>query len=107
MHNARFNGVYLLCLFHKLRKKSLRIFVDGERIVTLGMQGKKDNQEKLFASFQLASVYNLMKYLKFEQKRIKKGAGQLAFKVFMRSVIRDLFLALLRHLKLTFQYGLN
>ena len=104
MHNARFNGVYLLCLFYKLRKKSLRIFVDGERIVTLGMQGKKDNQEKLFASFQLASVYNLMNYLKFIGKRAKSGTGKLSFKAFIESVVQDLFLAFLGHRKFTVQY---
>jgi len=51
-----------------------------------------------------AIAYNLKKYLKFEQKRSKSGAGQLAFKVFVKSVVRDLFSALLRHRKLTFQY---
>jgi hypothetical protein len=51
-----------------------------------------------------AIAYNLKKYLKFEQKRSKSGAGQLAFKVFVKSVVRNLFSALLRHRKLTFQY---
>ena len=51
-----------------------------------------------------AIAYNLKKYLKFEQKRSKSGVGQLAFKVFVNSVVRDLFSALLRHRKLTFQY---
>tara|TARA_R110000764_G_C10992090_1_gene381335 strand:+ start:54 stop:1625 length:1572 start_codon:yes stop_codon:yes gene_type:complete len=50
-----------------------------------------------------AIAYNLKKYLKFEQKRSKSGAGQLAFKVFVKSVVRDLFSALIRHRKLTFQ----
>ena len=51
-----------------------------------------------------AIAYNLKKYLKFEGKRVKSGAGQLAFKVFVKSVVRDLFSALLRHRKLTLQY---
>ncbi|MGB5560601.1 MAG: IS1182 family transposase, partial [Paracoccaceae bacterium] len=48
-----------------------------------------------------AIAYNLKKYLKFVQKRSKSGVGQLAFKVFVKSVVRDLFSALLRHRKLT------
>jgi hypothetical protein len=40
-----------------------------------------------------AIAYNLKKYLKFEQKRYKSGAGQLAFKVFVKSVVGDLFSA--------------
>ena len=51
-----------------------------------------------------AIAYNLKKYLKFEQKRFKSGAGQLAFKVFVKGVVRDLFSALPRHRKLTVQY---
>jgi hypothetical protein len=49
-------------------------------------------------------AYNLKKHLKFEKNRSKSGAGQLAFEVFVKSVVQDLYLALLRHLKLTFQY---
>lgn len=51
-----------------------------------------------------AIAYNLKKYLKFDQKRVKSGAVQLAFKVFVKSVVQDLYLALPRHRKLTFQY---
>ena len=51
-----------------------------------------------------AIAYNLKKYLKFEHKRVKSGAGTLAFKVFVKSVVQDLFSALLSHRKLTFQY---
>ncbi|WP_339652712.1 IS1182 family transposase [uncultured Maribacter sp.] len=51
-----------------------------------------------------AIAYNLKKYLKFIEKRSKSGAGQLAFRVFVKSVVRDPFLALIRHQKLTFQY---
>jgi len=51
-----------------------------------------------------AIAYNLKKYLKFIEKRSKSGVGQLAFWVFAKSVVRDLFLALPRHRKLTFQY---
>jgi len=49
-----------------------------------------------------AIAYNLKKYLKFIEKHSKSGAGQLAFKVFVKSVVPDLFSALLRHRKLTF-----
>ena len=51
-----------------------------------------------------AIAYNLKKYLKFIEKRSKSGAGQLAFRVFVKSVVRDPFLALIKHQKLTFQY---
>ena len=51
-----------------------------------------------------AIAYNLKKYLKFVQKRTKSGAGQLAFKVFLKSAVQDLFSALLRHRKLIYQY---
>jgi len=51
-----------------------------------------------------AIAYNLKKYLKLIVKRSKSGVGQLAFKVFVKSVVRDPFLALPRHQKLTFQY---
>ena len=51
-----------------------------------------------------AIAYNLKNYLKSEQNRSKSGAVQLAFKVFVKSVVQDLYLALLRHRKLTFQY---
>jgi len=39
-------------------------------------------------------AYNLKKYLKFIEKRTKSSAGQLAFKVFAKSVVQDLFSAL-------------
>ncbi len=51
-----------------------------------------------------AIAYNLKKYLKFEQNRSKSGAVQLAFRVFVKRVVRDLSSALPRHRKLTFQY---
>jgi hypothetical protein len=38
-----------------------------------------------------AIVYNLKKYKKFEQKRSKSGARRFTFKVFVKSVFRDLF----------------
>ena len=50
-----------------------------------------------------AIAYNVKKYLKFIEKRSKSGVGQLAFKVFVKSVVRDLYLALPSHRKLTFQ----
>jgi len=51
-----------------------------------------------------AIAYNVKKYLKFIEKRSKSGVGQLVFKVFEKSVVRNLFSALPRHRKLTFQY---
>lgn len=50
-----------------------------------------------------AIAYNLKKYLKFIEKRSKSGAGQLAFGVIVKSLVRDLFLALPKHRKSTFQ----
>ncbi|WP_273566458.1 IS1182 family transposase [Maribacter halichondriae] len=51
-----------------------------------------------------AIANNLKKYLKFIEKRSKSGAGQLAFGDLLKSVVQDLFSALQRHRKLTFQY---
>ncbi|WP_420538551.1 hypothetical protein [Maribacter polysiphoniae] len=47
---------------------------------------------------------NLKKYLKFIEKRSNSGTGQPTFKVFVKSVVRDLFVALPRNRKFTFQY---
>ncbi|WP_179955097.1 hypothetical protein [Maribacter luteus] len=55
------------------------------------MQGKKDYQEKLFASFQLAIAYNLKKYLKFIGKRAKSGAGMLVSAYLVKIVFYDFF----------------
>lgn len=52
----------------------------------------------------LAIAYNLKKYMKFEQNGVQSGLGKRAFKVFVKSVTQHLFLVLLRHQKLTFQY---
>ena len=54
--------------------------------------------------FHLSAItYKLKKYLKFVQKCTKSSAVQLAFKVFLKSIVQDLFSALQRHRKLTFQ----
>jgi hypothetical protein len=49
-----------------------------------------------------AIAYNLKKYLKFEQKRSKSGAGKLAFKVYVKSVVQDVFSAFVRLQKFNF-----
>jgi hypothetical protein len=77
---------------------SLTQFMGLRKINTIGI---KQANKVMHLS---AIAYNLKKYLKFEQKHSKSGAGQLAFKVFVKSVVQDLFSALPRHQKLTFQY---
>lgn len=47
-----------------------------------------------------AIAYNLKKYLKFEQKRVKSVAGQLAFTKFLKSILDYLFGAREPHRKL-------
>ena len=49
-----------------------------------------------------AIAYNLKKYLKFEQKRVKSGASQLALLAFVKSVFQDLFSACVNHRKLAY-----
>ncbi|MRX64664.1 hypothetical protein [Maribacter luteus] len=68
------------------------------------MQGKKDSQEKLFASFQLAIAYNLKEYLKFIGKRAKSGAGMLVSAYLVGIVFYDFFFAPIRYPKTPFQY---
>lgn len=48
-----------------------------------------------------AIAYNLKKYLKFEEKRSKSGAKQLAFMVKLKSIFQNLFLRLVRPSKLS------
>ncbi|MDV7140990.1 hypothetical protein R3X28_19035 [Maribacter sp. TH_r10] len=64
------------------------------------MQGKKDYQEKLFASYQLAIAYNLKKYLKFIEKRTKSGAGMLALLFFIKNKCQELERTLVAPLKI-------
>ncbi|TLP70149.1 transposase [Maribacter sp. ACAM166] len=51
-----------------------------------------------------AIAYNLKKYLKFEQKRVKRGAGQLALIVFIKSVFQHLFSTYTKHQKSAFNF---
>lgn len=51
-----------------------------------------------------AIAYNLKKYLKFEQKRAKCGAGQLALIAFLKSVFQQLSSASKKHRKLAFDF---
>lgn len=53
-----------------------------------------------------ANAYNLKKYLKFEQKRVKSGAGQLPLSALLKSTLGFLLGAPEEHLKFNFQiYG--
>lgn len=51
-----------------------------------------------------AIAYNLKKYLKFEQKRLKSGAGQLALAAFVKSVFQDLISASEKDQKSAFNF---
>ncbi|AZQ57283.1 IS1182 family transposase [Maribacter sp. MJ134] len=51
-----------------------------------------------------AIAYNLKKYLKFERKRVKSGAGQLALKALAKSVLQNLFQASMTHRNLDFRF---
>jgi len=48
-----------------------------------------------------AIAYNLKKYLKFIEKRSKSGAGQLGISDFVKNALQYLFLAQMRHQKIT------
>ncbi|SIS46689.1 hypothetical protein SAMN05421766_10241 [Zobellia uliginosa] len=47
-----------------------------------------------------AIAYNLKKYLKFEQKRSKSGAGRLDLAVLVKSTLQYLFGTCIKHLNL-------
>ena len=51
-----------------------------------------------------AIAYNLKKYLKFVQKRVKSGAVHLALAVFVKSAHHNLFEARVKHRNLTFYF---
>ena len=51
-----------------------------------------------------AIAYNLKKYLKFEQKHSKSGAGQLALSAFMENTLEYLLGAFAKHGKLAFHF---
>jgi len=49
-----------------------------------------------------AMAYNVKKYLKFTQKRVKSGARTLALAAFVKSVFQNLFSACTKHQKLDY-----
>ena len=51
-----------------------------------------------------AIAYNLKKYLKFDQRLVKSGAGKLALAALVKSTARFLFGPSVKHRKLTFEY---
>ena len=51
-----------------------------------------------------AIAYNLKKYLKFDQRSVKSGAGKLALAALVKSTARFLFGPSVKHRKLTFEY---
>ena len=51
-----------------------------------------------------AIAYHLKKYVKFEQKRAKSGAGQLALMTVAKSVLQNLFQASMTHRNLDFRF---
>lgn len=77
---------------------TLTQFMGLRKINTIGL-------EQANKAMHLSAIaYNLKKYLKFDQKSIKSGAGTLALTGFVKRVALHLFSALSRHRKLTFQY---
>ena len=51
-----------------------------------------------------AIAYNLKKYLKFEQKRVKSGAGKIALSTLLKSALQKSFGTCKKPRKLTFQF---
>ncbi len=51
-----------------------------------------------------AIAYNLKKYLKFVQKRVKSGVGQLAFVALLKSTVQFLLGASVKHRKSAFHF---
>ena len=77
---------------------TLTQFMGLRKITTLGLaQASK-------VMHLSAIAYNLKKYLKFEQKRAKSGAGQLALMVLAKSVLQNLFQASMTHRNLDFRF---
>nr|WP_273568217.1 transposase [Maribacter sp. Hal144] len=66
---------------------TLTQFIGLRKINTIGL--KQANKVMHLA----AIAYNLKKYLKFDQKRSKSGAGQLALAVFLKSVLETVLAA--------------
>ncbi|MEO9890909.1 MAG: hypothetical protein ABJF52_00200, partial [Aurantibacter sp.] len=50
----------------------------------------------------LAIAYNLKKYLKYEQKRVKSGARRLALVALVKSVFQQLFGIAVKHQKIAY-----
>ena len=74
---------------------TLTQFMGMRKINTTGI--KQANKVMLLS----AIAYNLKKYLKFEEKRSKSGAKQLACMVKLKSMFQNLFLTLVRPSKLS------
>ncbi len=56
-------------------------FMELRKINTIGL-------EQANRVMHLSAIaYNLKKYLKFEQKRVKSGAGQLALSILLKSIL--------------------
>ena len=75
---------------------TLTQFMGMRKINTIGL---KQANKVMHLS---AIAYNLKKYLKFEQKRVKSGVGILAFAAFVKSVFQDLINTSRGHSKLTY-----
>lgn len=75
---------------------TLTQFMGMRKINTIGL---KQANKVMHLS---AMAYNLKKYLKFIQKRVKSGAGQLVFIGFVKSAFQHLFSASTKHQKLAY-----
>ena len=75
---------------------TLTQFMGLRKINTIGL--KQANKVMHLA----AIAYNLKKYLKFEQKLVKSGAGRLGLMAFVENSFECLFSAFTRHQKLAF-----
>ena len=75
---------------------TLTQFMGMRKINTIGL---KQANKVMHLS---AIAYNLKKYLKFEQKRVKSGANQLALAAFIKRAFQQLFWTSVKHPKLAF-----
>ena len=77
---------------------TLTQFMGLRKINTIGL-------EQAIKVMHLSAIaYNLKKYLKFEGKRVKSGAGQLALTKALKNVLQHLLSSSIEPLKLTFQF---
>ena len=77
---------------------TLTQFMGLRKINTIGL--KQANKVMHLA----AIAYNLKKYLKFEQKRSKSGAGRLALSTFVENTLAYVFGAFVKYGRLTFHF---